>query len=296
MTRETAPPVYRREVRWSCLLVLALSGCAFELTTAQPDDAVVVDDADGDTVPDAVDNCPQLANLDQRNHDGDLKGDACDGCPHLTSSTDPDIDGDGVGDACDPNASSPTELRFGWTGFDDPMLPNGWVADSATWSIAGGKLRLDATGRIVTVGPAAATVATLVASGSQVVMLGAPFDNAGNTVYPTLGTATGYVLGTQEYACFTFKDSTNHLAATAYFSGSNRQSNVTWLGDFSVGAMFEVVQKIVGNNRCEILRVAPASVTATDNEQIGPSATGRAVAFAATSIVEVDYVFIVAAR
>jgi hypothetical protein len=60
--------------------------------------------------------------------------------------------------------------------------------------------------------------------------------------------------------------------------------------------MFEVVQTIVGNNRCAIVWVGPVPVTAADNEMIGPNATGRAVAFAAASTVEVDYLFIVAAR
>jgi hypothetical protein len=35
-------------------------------------------DADGDTVPDASDNCPAVANTDQANNDGDAQGDACD--------------------------------------------------------------------------------------------------------------------------------------------------------------------------------------------------------------------------
>jgi len=38
-------------------------------------------DMDGDSVPDAHDNCPFEKNADQKNMDGDLWGDACDLCP-----------------------------------------------------------------------------------------------------------------------------------------------------------------------------------------------------------------------
>lgn len=38
-------------------------------------------DADGDTIIDGADNCPTVANVDQRNADGDALGDACDPCP-----------------------------------------------------------------------------------------------------------------------------------------------------------------------------------------------------------------------
>jgi hypothetical protein len=88
------------------------------------------DDADGDGVPDSVDNCPFNANSDQSDIDGDGIGDVCDSCPN-DSSNDPDGDGvcddvdncvgvanadqtdadnDGIGDACDtcPNDATNT--------------------------------------------------------------------------------------------------------------------------------------------------------------------------------------------
>lgn len=40
--------------------------------------APAVTDTDGDTIPDATDNCPTVANADQANADGDTLGDACD--------------------------------------------------------------------------------------------------------------------------------------------------------------------------------------------------------------------------
>jgi len=41
-------------------------------------------DADGDGIPDAQDNCPTVANGDQRDSDGDGVGDACDQCAGTT--------------------------------------------------------------------------------------------------------------------------------------------------------------------------------------------------------------------
>jgi MYXO-CTERM domain-containing protein len=58
-------------------------------------------DADGDSIPDATDNCPAVANPAQADTDGDAIGDACDNCPAVSNLTQLDTDADGVGDACD---------------------------------------------------------------------------------------------------------------------------------------------------------------------------------------------------
>ncbi|MBM4355185.1 MAG: hypothetical protein FJ109_15615, partial [Deltaproteobacteria bacterium] len=55
------------------------------------------DDDDGDSVPDAKDNCPVVANATQLDTDGDLKGDACDD----------DDDADGFADKDDCNPTDP---------------------------------------------------------------------------------------------------------------------------------------------------------------------------------------------
>lgn len=60
----------------------------------------IADDADADGVPDAMDNCPQLANADQKDSDGDAHGDACDNCRGLPNPDQADADEDGEGDAC----------------------------------------------------------------------------------------------------------------------------------------------------------------------------------------------------
>ncbi len=55
-------------------------------------------DGDGDTVPDTLDNCVQVANTSQANADGDALGDACDGCPNDANKIAPGICGCGVAD------------------------------------------------------------------------------------------------------------------------------------------------------------------------------------------------------
>jgi len=73
-------------------------------------------DADGDYIPDAFDNCPDVQNPDQADADGDGHGDACpvvvdtdgdgipdtqDNCPNVATADQTDSDGDSLGDVCD---------------------------------------------------------------------------------------------------------------------------------------------------------------------------------------------------
>ncbi len=65
-----------------------------------------VPDADGDTVPDELDNCPLVSNLDQANSDGDTIGDACDNCSQATNENQLDTNGDGFGNWCDADLNN----------------------------------------------------------------------------------------------------------------------------------------------------------------------------------------------
>lgn len=91
------------------------------------------EDADVDGAPNSSDNCPSVANSDQRDTDSDGLGDACDddidgdlvpngsdNCPSVVNSDQRDTDGDGLGNVCDttPNGSSPP-----CTGATCPLPP-----------------------------------------------------------------------------------------------------------------------------------------------------------------------------
>jgi hypothetical protein len=81
-------------------------GCGCSVWVAYTDDGTTLsytDDADGDGVGDAADNCPFVPNRDQADRDGDGVGDACDNCPDLANKDQSDLNGDGKGDACDPD-------------------------------------------------------------------------------------------------------------------------------------------------------------------------------------------------
>jgi hypothetical protein len=55
--------------------------------SSRADDREDPDDSDADGLNDADDNCPDVANLAQRDRDDDGRGNACDACPRLSASS-----------------------------------------------------------------------------------------------------------------------------------------------------------------------------------------------------------------
>lgn len=72
-------------------------------------DYVKCPDQDADGFTDAEDNCPTVANADQKDGDGDGVGDVCDNCPSDLNPLQEDIDNDGIGDACDTLSNADTD-------------------------------------------------------------------------------------------------------------------------------------------------------------------------------------------
>jgi hypothetical protein len=99
-------------------------------------------DSDGDGIPDAMDNCPTVANHDQHDEDGDKIGDVCDTCPVDKLDTDPD--NDGVSGLCDPNPQTAGDSIVFFDGFESTPTKSGgfdivgaWTTSSGSTSISG---------------------------------------------------------------------------------------------------------------------------------------------------------------
>ena len=87
-------------------------------------------DSDDDGVNDQIDNCPHVANQDQKDTDLDGVGDACDNCPTFGNASQADDNNDGVGDVCE--GYSPEDADGDGIGEGDncPFNGNGGQEDA----------------------------------------------------------------------------------------------------------------------------------------------------------------------
>jgi len=115
---------------WRAWVVLAV-GCnqVYGLDQTKPRDSLVLEDFDGDGKIDLDDNCPMIANEDQRDLDGDLRGDVCDDCPLITNAPGGDADGDQIGDICDPHPRAKDCLVFIDTFKDPAVFATNWQVE-----------------------------------------------------------------------------------------------------------------------------------------------------------------------
>jgi hypothetical protein len=110
-------------------------------------------DTDLDGLPDSIDNCPEVQNVDQTNTDGDSMGNACDNDDdndglsdvdelnvYSTDPLDPDTDGDGFDDGTEVAAGSDPNLPGsipevpavrGW----GRAMAASWLFASAIWAL-----------------------------------------------------------------------------------------------------------------------------------------------------------------
>ncbi|MBK9033087.1 MAG: thrombospondin type 3 repeat-containing protein [Myxococcales bacterium] len=111
------------------------------------DGDAAINDRDGDTVPDDIDNCPDVANRLQRDTDGDRLGDLCDSCPNVAVTTPANVDGDGLDDACDLDLTARQCIAWfdpfrGTSAAHYTVPSNGH--DNGAWVFADDGLRQDA--------------------------------------------------------------------------------------------------------------------------------------------------------
>jgi hypothetical protein len=100
----------KRSLTWTGFLT-AIFSLAFAVEAFAEDDTrepevrgaslALIDDSDGDGIPDAEDNCPEVSNADQSDLDGDGFGDVCDNCLLHINPIQFDCDDDYCGNVCD---------------------------------------------------------------------------------------------------------------------------------------------------------------------------------------------------
>jgi hypothetical protein len=125
-------------------------------------------DRDGDTIPDASDNCPDVYNPQQADRDGDGVGNKCDtgstpptdtdsdgvpdssdNCPSVYNPRQGDTDHDGVGNKCDDGSTPPTDTdNDGVIDVDDQCPNDPGPASNNGCPITGGSVHIVGAGDI----------------------------------------------------------------------------------------------------------------------------------------------------
>lgn len=275
-------------------LTLLLGACTFETSVAPGagDDTSPPADTDGDTVLDADDNCPAVANLNQRDHDADLRGDACDLCPHVADGDGSDSDGDAIGDACDPRNGADSLVVF--DGFYDDSTALDWAKGGGAWSLAGGTLRQTLASTWAFIGPTTRIAKLYADYAFTPLSVGpaftVPTENGPVTIQPSVGNFGGVVQQQRNYGCAITKDPGNRVTAWANVNGNNNNSPKSWDGDLVANERYRIIENMATQNRCDFWQ---GSVTDSDSENLGAT-EGTFTFSVAASTVEIDYVFLVA--
>jgi hypothetical protein len=263
---------------------LLLAGCSFEHSHAvrtdggdAPSENPQPLDSDKDGIPDSADNCPTVANMDQRDHDLDTLGDDCDRCPHLPNVGDPDADSDGVGDDCDPRPSLAGDTRVVWEGFYDSAAISNWTL-MGNWSVSAGVLE-QAGGA----GEAAVTLPTTfqhpyIETSFQVSSLA----GAGSLI----GTCSSITAA--QYYCCLMRNTGPVLNAVSSGAVSETQ-NAMWTGMFATGARVALVESETPTHAC----IAEQNATTVSKATALGATSGRVQLYMRDATASYEYLFIV---
>ena len=257
---------------------------------APPDTPPAPTDTDGDTVADSADNCPTVANTNQRNHDADPKGDACDRCPHLPSTTDPDGDGDGVGDACDPRVGTAGDSIALFEGFYDATAIAGWIeAGNGTWTVGNGVLTQSVTtvaGTNRTIGPNLNLPRSAVTSMAKVLTLG----NGTGFDAPYVSVVSGVTNSTSAWCSVVRDGSDRKVYATTVRPFNTQFPSDDWPGTFANNSEVQMTSALVGTSN--VCTVVQGTTSLTVNGPIDAAAGTPQLATRSASA-SFDYLFVV---
>ncbi len=88
-----------------------IQGVSLDLNSNAVPDECETADTDGDQIVDGLDNCPGIANPNQKDIDFDGVGDLCDNCKTVPNTDQIDSDSDGLGNFCDNCPTIPNPLQ-----------------------------------------------------------------------------------------------------------------------------------------------------------------------------------------